>query len=196
MSSVEDSLKLNLFAGPIIPEDKKQELLNGKSIRYEALFDFSWVHASKSYDCSKTGIMHLGTAITPLKFGEESTIEQYLVMVQDITENKMKEIALRSSEIFLNVTGRMAKVGGWELDVETNELSYTEETYRIHELPIGQTPPLEEAINFYHPEYREKISNAIQRAIDHGEPYDMELRFITAKGNELWTQAICNPVVV
>jgi PAS domain S-box-containing protein len=109
---------------------------------------------------------------------------------------KQAEEALRESEELLNATGKMAKVGGWELDAETLEVRWTEETYRIHEHPLGRKPPLEEAINYFHPEEREKLSDSIQRALKYGEAYDMELRFITAKGNHLWTRTICIPQVV
>jgi hypothetical protein len=37
---------------------------------------------------------------------------------------------------------------------------------------------------------------AIQDAIEHGEKYDLELRFITAKGNELWVQTVCTPEIL
>ena len=60
------------------------------------------------------------------------------------------EHELLKSELILNETGRMAKVGGWELDTKTLEVSWTEETYHIHEIPLGSIPLLEEAINFFH----------------------------------------------
>jgi PAS domain S-box-containing protein len=90
----------------------------------------------------------------------------------------------------------MAKVGGWELDAANLCLNWTEETYRIHELPPGHKPTLEEAINYYHPDERQKLSDSIQRALKYGETYDMELRFISAKGKHLWTRSICFPQTV
>jgi hypothetical protein len=55
---------------------------------------------------------------------------------------------------------------------------------------------LEEAIDFFHPADREKLTHAIQRALDVGEPYDMEIRFITAQGEHLWVRTVCHPQVV
>ncbi len=98
MNSVDDALNFNFFAGPIIPEDKKQELMQGNPIEYESPFDFSWVHAANSWECSRTGVVHLKTSITPLKFGDESRIEQYLVLVQDVTKRKQAEVSLKRSE--------------------------------------------------------------------------------------------------
>jgi PAS domain S-box-containing protein len=114
-------------------------------------------------------------------------------VARDITELKRNEAALKKSKALLDAMGRMAKVGGWELDAETLTVTWTEETYRIHEVPLDQTPSLEGAINFFHPEDRKRLSQALQRALDDGDPYDMELRFITAKGNQLWTRTICQP---
>ncbi len=114
----------------------------------------------------------------------------------DITDRRRAEEALRRSEAFLNATGQMVRVGGWELDAVTKDVRWTEETYRIHEVPLDHHPPLDEALSFYHPEDRPTLARAIHRALDHGEPYDLELRFITAKGRDLWVHTICTPHVV
>jgi len=114
----------------------------------------------------------------------------------DITGNKQAEIALRESEALLKRTGRIARVGGWELDAETLAVSWTEETFHLHEVPVGQTPPLEEAITFFHPDERGRLTDAIRNALENGEGYDMELQFITAQGKHLWTRSIGEPEII
>ncbi len=116
-------------------------------------------------------------------------------VARDITEWKKNDEALKRSKTLLNATGRMARVGGWEFNVKTMELTWTEETYRIYEISLDSKLHIQEAISFFHPQDRPKLEQAIQRALDYGEPYDMELRFITAKGNHLWTHTICEPDV-
>ncbi|MCF8088005.1 MAG: PAS domain S-box protein [Desulfotignum sp.] len=115
---------------------------------------------------------------------------------RDITEQKQQEQALNHSKAILDATGRMAKVGGWEVHADTMEVTWTEETYRIHEVPFDEKPSLQGAINFFHPADRPTLEQAVQRALDSGEPYDMELRFVTARGNHLWTHTICQPVII
>ncbi len=95
----------------------------------------------------------------------------------------------------LEATARMAKVGGWELDARTGKVIWTKETYRIHELSFNQEPPLEEAINFFHPDDQKILSAAISQAFAFGKPYDLQLRLITAKGNLRHTRSICTPIV-
>lgn len=124
----------------------------------------------------------------------EDILRQDKKLLQD--EIKETTLKLQKRETLLTETGRMTKVGGWEVDAITLEVSWTEETYRIHEVPLGHKPPLEEAINFYHPDDRPKLETAIKKALEHGEPYDMELRFNTAKGKHLWVHTICKPITV
>jgi PAS domain S-box-containing protein len=111
-------------------------------------------------------------------------------VARDITDRKNTEAELEESKAMLEATGRLARVGGWELDAATLEVKWTEETYRIHEVPLGYRPPLDGAVNFFHPEDRDRLRRAIQLALDKGEPYDMEVRFVTAKGRHLWTHAV------
>jgi signal transduction histidine kinase len=82
----------------------------------------------------------------------------------------------------------MADVGGWELDVETGQLYWTEGTRLIHDVPESYEPTPEAAIEFYHPEDREAVEQAVRRCQRTGEPYDLELRLITAEGRERWVQ--------
>jgi PAS domain S-box-containing protein len=148
------------------------------------------------------GIRHVSGRVTDVLYNaslyrdEQGQVLGVFAAARDMSERKRAEEALKRSEALLTATGRMAKVGGWELDPATLDVHWTEETYRIHELPLDRKPPLRQAINFFHPDDRETLSSAIQRALERAEPYDMELRFITAKGTPLWTRTICKPRVV
>ncbi|GEM_PF-1889031 len=109
---------------------------------------------------------------------------------RDITEQKQTESALRKSRTLLNETGKMAKVGGWEFDIEIMQLHWTEEVYHIHELDLSFHPTVDNAIEFYTPDSKPVIAQAVQRAIQFGEPFDSELEIITVKGNLRWVHAI------
>jgi PAS domain S-box-containing protein len=105
-------------------------------------------------------------------------------------KRKRAEEALHKSQSLLQATGRIAKVGGWEFDVETLEQVWTEEVYHIHEVDLDYKPTVSKGINFYAPESRPMIAQAVQKAIDDGKPFDLELQFITAKANHRWVHAI------
>ncbi len=110
--------------------------------------------------------------------------------MQDITERKLIEDELRRSEELLNEIGKMARVGGWEIDLNTNQVIWTDVTRQIHEVPDDYVPLLDEAINFFHPDDQPQLTEAVRSAIEDGQPFDLELRLITATGKQLWTHAI------
>jgi len=108
---------------------------------------------------------------------------------RDVTERKRLEEALKKSEAMLNEMGRTAKVGGWELDVASQKQVWTKEVYSIHEVDESYEPTGSEGIAFYVPESRPAMRKAVQCAIDYGEPFDVELEIMTAKGNRCWVHA-------
>lgn len=59
----------------------------------------------------------------------------------------------------------------------------------IHDVePTNFDPTIEEGISFYHPEDQDKIEQAIQNCMENGEPYEKELRLITADDRLCWVQ--------
>lgn len=104
----------------------------------------------------------------------------------DITEQKQREQELERSRDLLRDTEQIAQTGGWEVDVETGQQRWTAGTYAIHEVSQDFDPTLESGIEFYHPEDQAQIEEAFERCVETGEPYDLELRIITAKGNVRW----------
>jgi len=103
--------------------------------------------------------------------------------ISDITDRKQAEVALEKSRELLTETEQIGKVGGWEFDIDTGKQTWTEEVYRIHELDPDCVLTVEMGVNFYTPESRPIIDQAVQRAVEHGKPFDVELEIITAKGN-------------
>jgi signal transduction histidine kinase/CheY-like chemotaxis protein len=109
---------------------------------------------------------------------------------QHIAELKRRDDALRKSQEFLDRTGSIAGIGGWELDLATGELQWTSETYRIHGVPPDYKPVLETVIEFYPPEARAVIHAALAEAIATGKSWDHELPFVSAQGREMWVRAV------
>ncbi|MFC7098716.1 PAS domain S-box protein [Halobaculum marinum] len=116
---------------------------------------------------------------------------------QDITERKRSERTLERTKHLLQQAERLANLGGWELEVgegDTPTLHWTEEVYRIHDLPTDAEVDVDDAIAFYHPDDRERVSEGVERALAGGDQYNVEARLITASGRQKWVRAIGDPV--
>lgn len=123
-----------------------------------------------------------------------SADELIYVVARDTTEQRVIEQKLRESEALLRMAEQVAMLGGWALDLETGNSTWSDAVCIIHDLPAGRVPPLEEAIRYYIPEHRESIRLAIQTCIDTGMPFDKELQIRTAQGRLRWVRAIGHPV--
>jgi signal transduction histidine kinase len=104
-------------------------------------------------------------------------------------ERLWAESRLHASEAQLDRTGRVAGVGGWQLSVEDQVLSWSQQTRRIHEVPDDYEPNLDRAIRFFLPASRPVMAAAIDAAIHKGTPWDLELPMSTAKGRSIWVRA-------
>ncbi len=117
-----------------------------------------------------------------------------------ITQRKLAEDKLRANEELLNASQRLSKVGGWEWNVETQAMYWTEETYRIHDFSPGEMDPgsakhIKRSAECYEPKDRPVILAVFQRCVEEGQPYDLERPFTTAKGRRLWIRTTAIPVV-
>lgn len=130
------------------------------------------------------------TVTTSLFLAVSPSEHIFVNLIRDITERKQVEEALWNSKRLLQSTSQLAEVGSWELNVETGKQVWTEQVYRIHEVNLDYEPTVEKGISFYAPEHRPIIKQVVQDAIDHGDSFDVELRFITAKGNPRWVRAL------
>jgi PAS domain S-box-containing protein len=115
--------------------------------------------------------------------------------LNDITELKQAQEAIKSRELLLNEMGSIAKIGGWEHDLTTGKAIWTKEVYKIIELDENQTlPGPDEHLEYYLPGDREKLEKAYNETIEQGLPFDLELQCVTASGKRFWARAIGRPV--
>ncbi len=114
---------------------------------------------------------------------------RFVGLVRDITERKKHEKALRKSKETLDRTGRIARVGGWEIDLVTDELIWSEEALRVVGLPTDLRPTLEDGINLlFSPETRPVISGAIEKAIAEHSGFALDLPMITSRRTPIWVR--------
>ncbi len=110
----------------------------------------------------------------------------------DISERKKAEEALKESEYLYQETQKIGKMGGWSYDVESENFTFTDTIYEIYGKKISTA---EEGLQFYHPNDREIIWNAFSDAITKQKPYDLQVRFINALGDNLFVRTIGQPII-
>lgn len=92
---------------------------------------------------------------------------------------------------FLEETQAAASVGGWELNLRTQALTWTAETYRLFETsPDEYSPSMANAFDLYDASCHAAMRAAMDRAIEHGEPFDIEVRARTVKGRSVWLRLV------
>ena len=113
----------------------------------------------------------------------------------DITERKRAEEELAHVAGLLERTEEISKTGGWEYDVASGELTWTDEVYRIYGVERTSDPTeVTRAIAAYDPDSAQIIDAAFKRLVAEGEPYDLELGLIRADGQRVWVHTIGRPV--
>lgn len=108
--------------------------------------------------------------------------------VWDVTKRKNAEDSLEANYVLLRIAGETARFGGWSVDLGSNVCTWSDQVAEIHEMPAGYSPPVTEGINFYAPEWQEKITEVFTACTENGIPYDEEMEIITARGRRIWVR--------
>lgn len=135
--------------------------------------------------------------------GEYRWIEDTAVILRD-DEGKAKRVVgtikditeFQKMTILLDVATKVSGLGGWELNLMNNTLSWTAMTCEIHGVPHDFQPDLETALSFYRDDFKELVLCKIDEAMNEGISFDFEAMIVTAEGNERWVRAIGDPEII
>ncbi|WAT18346.1 PAS domain-containing protein [Aurantiacibacter sp. MUD11] len=120
---------------------------------------------------------------------ETGLVKEFVGTVRDISDRTNDELRseeerarLRESTRLLQMAEAMANVGHWKVDLVSGSLFWSHEVYKIHGVPANFIPSLEKAVEFYHPEDREIVQRALERAIDQMEDFSFQARIVRPDG--------------
>ncbi|MBN9399938.1 MAG: PAS domain-containing sensor histidine kinase ['Candidatus Kapabacteria' thiocyanatum] len=125
----------------------------------------------------------------PVRNATGNVIELHTTMI-DITERRQAQERTAVQEKLLRETNALAKVGGWQLDVDTGALYWSDEVRRIHDVTDDYVPTLDAAIAFFGAEARPVIGQAMEDAMTKGGNHDLELPVVTANGRNIWVRTL------
>ncbi|MEM6427615.1 MAG: PAS domain-containing protein, partial [Deinococcota bacterium] len=116
-----------------------------------------------------------------------------------IGTNVTRRISAAARQLYLtnllNTTQAIANIGGWEVDLVTEQVTWTDQVYKIHEVEADFVPTLDNGFGFYHPDDRKAIETTFAQSIQTREPFDIVCRIITAKNNLRWARSSGRPTV-
>ena len=127
-----------------------------------------------------------------LQRGEDGRPIAVIALNSDITERRRAEEELAETTGLLERTQQISKTGGWEYDLATGKLTWTDEVYRIYGSSERRSGPveLERAISAFDAESAPVISAALERLVADGEPSDLEVGLIRADGQRIWVRVV------
>ncbi len=193
---------LNTVADPLVVLTADQRIHLGNRAFYEMYLELASLHTqlkemlSGSHAFQPFEVDHvfpgegqrtLSIDARPLSFPGHSE-RRILVTFQDITERKQAEAAndlraiaerkeeLRRSAAFLAEAQRLSLTGSFSWRVMTDEITWSDQLYRIYELEIGMPVTLELIRTRVHPEDVPLLNDMIERARGAGTDFEYEHR--------------------
>ena len=112
----------------------------------------------------------------------------------DVDDRKRRSKELERTRALIERTQESASIGWWEVDLVGESLTWSDETYRIHEVPTDAEVGIEGGLDYYHPDDRETIQTAFDRLVADGESYDLELRIVTEADRVRWVRTVGDPL--
>ncbi|WP_022687783.1 diguanylate cyclase domain-containing protein [Sphingomonas phyllosphaerae] len=91
---------------------------------------------------------------------------------------------------------QIAAIGSWRLSIVDQTLEWSDNVYRIHGLPVGDGPQLDDALRFYPQHIRPTVQTSLDKSIARGQPFGIESDFVTADGRLRRVRAMADPEIV
>jgi PAS domain S-box-containing protein len=109
--------------------------------------------------------------------------------LSDIHDHRLSQQHLQRVSRLLEESQTLGKIGGWELDLATQQLFWTAETYRIYEVdPELYEPSIVSALAFCLPDGRRRMHAAIADAVSHGKAFSLDIELLTARKRHRWVR--------
>lgn len=182
-----DELKDTNFFNLIIDEDKDivQELLIKENLEVNIKKIFRVKH--------KLGSVRWLEGTSKVIF---NNMEKMILLTgHDITENKINEDALRISENQLQEAEKVANLGSFKWNLQTDELHWTPQLYRIFGYdPKEISPTFSWLQNQVHPNDIGWFSEAVRKAINENKQLNITVRIKRKGGEILYAETKCKVI--
>ncbi len=169
--------------------DSKEEIIKGLTELLENGKTFS---TDVKINTAKGHEKWVKIEATVLK-NEEGRVVEIPGFIQDIDESKRKELELKhtheeldNQNFLFKEAEKLARIGAWEHDLVAEKVRWSDEIFRIFELPPDFKPQPGSKYPFVAPEFLDEVIEAQRQAVEEGVPYETTFSITTQKGNKRW----------
>lgn len=159
--------------------------------------------------CDRRGLLMVAVACAALTFlaftvshgtdYESSSFARCLVSLAAIAiaailalKNKATENALRRSEAYLSEAQRLSHTGSFSWNVDTGDILWSDETYRIFALDPSVLPTLSIIIDRVHPDDRDDVRRLLRRAEEKRQNWHLEHRLLLPDGTVKFVNVVAH----
>ncbi len=103
--------------------------------------------------------------------------------VMDITDRHYMLKRLERNEELYKQAQKLTHIGNWTWDLGTNQITFSDELYRIYGLTIGEKITFDRFISFIHPEDKQQMHQQLVRSAETGVGHTTDFRIIRADGD-------------
>lgn len=119
----------------------------------------------------------------------ENEVKRLVFSHFNITERKLQEFKITNNEARLEEAQRIAKIGSWEFDIENNNIVWSEEMYRIYEVPNDGSPITQSRfLSFVHPDEKDNLEKSFSKSLELKQPYSMVHKLLLHDGRIKYVQ--------
>lgn len=145
------------------------------------------------------GTLNFSSPEARLQPFSENDIELIQLIAQwlgyELTRTQQQEELLAQQRLMEKIS-EQARIGAWEVNMQTHEVLWSAMTKEIHEVSPQYKPNIEQGIEFYKAgDNRDLIRSLVDKAINYGESFEAEFELITALGNHVWVKSHGTPVM-
>ncbi|MFN9765335.1 MAG: PAS domain-containing protein [Pseudomonadota bacterium] len=135
----------------------------------------------------------VAASLSPIR-DERGRVLGISAILRDIGPLRDALSALRESEAFLDRTGRLARIGGWEVDLAAGRIRWSPQLRAILGMPPDAEPTVADALAMYAEPGRGQLAAAIEAASQGVQAFDLQLALRTACGRDPTVRVIGEPV--
>nr|WP_180287489.1 PAS domain S-box protein [Puniceibacterium antarcticum] len=119
---------------------------------------------------------------------EENAGDSFFTKAEQVMARQAAQAAVTDAEGFVREAGEIANLGGWGMEMASRTVRWSEMTAAILGDPARRTVSVEDSLQFHAPEYRERLTAAIEAGLTQGTSFDEITEIVTPQGARKWVR--------